>query len=63
MNAGFGPKAFKRYFNIVDPAVIQQLAQSAYAAQGSTPQELRDFLKADATKWEAVIKAANLQAE
>ena len=22
----FGPKAFKRYFNIVDPAVIQQCA-------------------------------------
>jgi hypothetical protein len=28
LNAGFGPKAFKRYFNIVDPAVIQQRADA-----------------------------------
>jgi tripartite-type tricarboxylate transporter receptor subunit TctC len=46
---------------LADPAVMQQLALSAYAAQGSTPEELRDFLKADAAKWEAVIKTANLK--
>ena len=46
---------------LADPAVVQQLAQSAYAAKGSSPDELRDFLKADADKWNAVIKTANLK--
>jgi tripartite-type tricarboxylate transporter receptor subunit TctC len=46
---------------LANPEVVQQLAQSAYAAQGSSPDELRDFLKADADKWNAVIKAANLK--
>jgi tripartite-type tricarboxylate transporter receptor subunit TctC len=46
---------------LADPAVVQQLAQSAYAAQGSSPQALRDFLKGDADKWDAVIKAADLK--
>ncbi len=46
---------------LADPAVMHQLAQSAYSARGSSPSELRDFLKADADKWTAVIKAANLK--
>jgi tripartite-type tricarboxylate transporter receptor subunit TctC len=43
------------------PAVVEQLAQTAYAAKGSSPEELRDFLKADSAKWNAVIKAAGLK--
>jgi tripartite-type tricarboxylate transporter receptor subunit TctC len=43
------------------PAVVAQLAQSAYAAKGSSPEELQAFLKADAEKWSTVIKAANLK--
>jgi tripartite-type tricarboxylate transporter receptor subunit TctC len=46
---------------LADPAVVHQLAQSAYSARGSSPSELRDFLKADADKWNAVIKTANLK--
>jgi tripartite-type tricarboxylate transporter receptor subunit TctC len=46
---------------LADATVVLQLAQSAYAAQGSSPEALRDFLKADADKWNAVIKAANLK--
>jgi tripartite-type tricarboxylate transporter receptor subunit TctC len=46
---------------LADPATAEQLARSAYAAQGSSPEELRDFLKADAEKWNAVIKTAGLK--
>ena len=46
---------------LADPATVEQLARSAYAARGSSPEELRNFLKADAEKWSAVIKAAGLK--
>lgn len=46
---------------LANPTVVQLLAQSAYAAKGSSPDELRDFLKADADKWNTVIKTANLK--
>jgi tripartite-type tricarboxylate transporter receptor subunit TctC len=46
---------------LADPATVEQLARSAYTAQGSSPEELRDFLKADAEKWNAVIKTAGLK--
>jgi len=46
-----------------DKAVIEQLAHSAYNAGGSTPEQLRDFLKADTQKWNAVIKTAGLKIE
>lgn len=46
---------------LADPATAEQLARSAYAARGSSPEELRDFLKADAEKWNAVIKTAGLK--
>ncbi len=41
--------------------IRDKLAHSAYAARGSTPDELRKFLKADTEKWNAVIKAAGLK--
>jgi tripartite-type tricarboxylate transporter receptor subunit TctC len=48
---------------LAQPAVVEQLAQTAYAAKGSSPGELRDFLKADSAKWNAVIKAAGIKIE
>jgi tripartite-type tricarboxylate transporter receptor subunit TctC len=46
---------------LADPATAEQLARSAYAARGSSPEELRNFLKADAAKWNTVIKTAGLK--
>lgn len=45
------------------PAVIEQLARSAYTAGGSTPEEMRKFLKADTEKWNAVIKKAGIRVD
>jgi tripartite-type tricarboxylate transporter receptor subunit TctC len=46
---------------LAEPAVKDKLARSAYAARGSSPDELRNFLKSDSDKWSAVIKAAGLK--
>src|SRR3984893_8085762 len=46
---------------LAEPATVAQLALSAYTARGSSPEELQDFLKADAEKWNAVIKTAGLK--
>jgi tripartite-type tricarboxylate transporter receptor subunit TctC len=40
------------------PAIKDQLARTAYAAGGSSPDELRKWLEADTAKWSAVIKTA-----
>jgi tripartite-type tricarboxylate transporter receptor subunit TctC len=48
---------------LAQPAVVEQLAQTAYAASSSSPEELRDFLKADSAKWNAVIKTAGVTIE
>jgi tripartite-type tricarboxylate transporter receptor subunit TctC len=45
------------------PAVVDLLAQTAYAATSSTPDELRTFLKEDSAKWNAVIKQAGIKVE
>ena len=49
--------------SLVDPAIKEELAQLAYAARGSSPDELRKFLKADTEKWSAVIKSAGITIE
>jgi tripartite-type tricarboxylate transporter receptor subunit TctC len=46
---------------LAEPAIAEQLAHSAYAAKGSSPEELRDFLRADTRKWTAVIKTAGIK--
>jgi tripartite-type tricarboxylate transporter receptor subunit TctC len=46
---------------LAEPAIKNQLARSAYAAQGSSPEELREFLKTDSEKWNAVIKTAGIK--
>jgi len=48
---------------LAQPAIVEQLAQTAYAAKGSSPNELRDFLKADSARWKAVIKTAGITIE
>jgi tripartite-type tricarboxylate transporter receptor subunit TctC len=48
---------------LAKPAVINLLAQTAYTATSSTPDELRAFLKEDSAKWNAVIKQAGIKVE
>jgi len=48
---------------LAQQSVIDQLAQTAYTAKGSTPAELRAYLKADTAKWNGVIKAAGIKVE
>ena len=43
------------------PAIKDKLAQTAYAAQGSSPEALRQWLEADTAKWSAVIKTADIK--
>ncbi len=43
------------------PEIKDKLARTAYAAAGSSPDELRKWLQADTAKWSAVIKAADLK--
>jgi len=44
-----------------DPALIKKLGQTAYEVESSSPDGLRDFLKADAAKWASIIKSAGLK--
>ena len=48
---------------LAQPDIKDKLARSAYAAQGSTPDELRKFLQADTDKWNGVIKSAGIKIE
>jgi tripartite-type tricarboxylate transporter receptor subunit TctC len=43
------------------PAIKDKLARNAYAAQGSSPDALRQWLAADTAKWSAVIKTAGIK--
>jgi tripartite-type tricarboxylate transporter receptor subunit TctC len=43
------------------PAIKDKLAKAAYAAQGSSPEALRQWLETDAAKWSAVIKSADIK--
>jgi tripartite-type tricarboxylate transporter receptor subunit TctC len=45
------------------PAIKDALAQTAYAAGGSSPEALRQWLEADSAKWSAVIKTADIKVE
>jgi tripartite-type tricarboxylate transporter receptor subunit TctC len=45
------------------PAIKDKLARTAYAAQGSSPNELQKWLQADTAKWSAVIKAAGIKVD
>jgi len=43
------------------PAIKDKLARNAYAAGGSSPDALRQWLAADTAKWSAVIKTAGIK--
>jgi tripartite-type tricarboxylate transporter receptor subunit TctC len=43
------------------PAIKDKFDHAGYGAQGSSPDELRDWLKLDTDKWAAVIKAADIK--
>jgi len=63
------PPAIVRKFSaditavLAEPAAQEQLARFGYAAKGSTPEDLRQFLKADTVKWNGVIKTAGIKIE
>jgi tripartite-type tricarboxylate transporter receptor subunit TctC len=46
---------------LTNPAVQTKLAGSGYAAQSSSPDELRSLLKEDTAKWSGVIKTAGIK--
>jgi tripartite-type tricarboxylate transporter receptor subunit TctC len=46
---------------LAQPDIKGKLANTGYAAQGSTPEELGKFLKEDTDKWNAVIKTAGIK--
>jgi tripartite-type tricarboxylate transporter receptor subunit TctC len=46
---------------LAEPTIKDRLARSAYEARGSSPDELREFLKADTERWKAVIKTAGIK--
>jgi tripartite-type tricarboxylate transporter receptor subunit TctC len=46
---------------LADPALVDKLANTAYAAESSSPNELQSFLKTDTEKWQSVITATGLK--
>jgi tripartite-type tricarboxylate transporter receptor subunit TctC len=46
---------------LTEKTLVDKLNNTAYTPGSSTPEGLRDFLKADTDKWAAVIKAADLK--
>lgn len=48
---------------LADPVIRQRLDTLGVGVVGSTPEELRAFLKAEMDKWGAIIRAAGIKAE
>ena len=48
---------------LADPAVRQEFANTGGRSRGSTPDELRAFVKAEMSKWSAAVTAAGIQPE
>jgi tripartite-type tricarboxylate transporter receptor subunit TctC len=46
---------------LAEPAIVAKLANTAYTAASSSPDELGKFLKADTAKWSAVITSAGIK--
>jgi tripartite-type tricarboxylate transporter receptor subunit TctC len=46
-----------------DPVVQKTMDQIGATAVGSTPAEFDAFMHAEVTKWEPVLKAANIRAQ
>ena len=66
--AGTPPAIVKRFNDAVnralqDPETRAQLERQAYQPVGGTPQEFKDYVKAEIAKWGKVVREANIQAE
>jgi tripartite-type tricarboxylate transporter receptor subunit TctC len=48
---------------LADPAVRQEFANTGGRSRGSTPDELRAFVKSEMAKWAAAVKTAGIQPE
>jgi len=46
---------------LAEPSIIAKLANTAYAVESSSPDDLRKFLKADTEKWQGLIKSTGLK--
>jgi tripartite-type tricarboxylate transporter receptor subunit TctC len=46
---------------LADPAIKDKLAKTGYVAGGSSPEQLEKLLKAEITKWSAVIKSIGIK--
>ena len=46
---------------LADPSVKDKLAANGYLAEGSSPEQLEELLKAEIVKWSAVIKSIGLK--
>jgi tripartite-type tricarboxylate transporter receptor subunit TctC len=48
---------------LADPAVRQEFTKTGGRSRGSTPDELRGFVKSEMTKWASAVKTAGIEAE
>jgi tripartite-type tricarboxylate transporter receptor subunit TctC len=48
---------------LADPAVRQEFSKTGGHSRGSTPDELRAFVKSEMAKWAAAVKTAGIQPE
>jgi tripartite-type tricarboxylate transporter receptor subunit TctC len=48
---------------LADPAVRQEISKTGGRSRGSTPDELRAFVKSEMTKWAAAVKTAGIEPE
>ena len=48
---------------LADPAVRQQFSSTGGRSRGSTPDELRVFVKSEMVKWAAAVKTAGIEPE
>jgi len=48
---------------LADPAVRQEFSSTGVRSRGSTPGELRAFVKSEMAKWAAAVKTAGIQPE
>jgi tripartite-type tricarboxylate transporter receptor subunit TctC len=46
---------------MAEKTLVDKLNNTAYTPVSTTPEGLRDFLKADTDKWAGIIKAAGLK--
>jgi hypothetical protein len=45
---------------LADPAIKDKLAQTGYAAGGSSPEELGTLLKSEIVRWSALVKSVGI---